>query len=317
MIRRPPRSTLFPYTTLFRSTLKPRLPDAPAPTLSPMEALLVTRLLLVALLLIDWRLSITAMAAESRSMSPLMFGSPEKLMSVLNRRSFSRFTSTPWLFLSLRSSAWMLLCFCTLTLTVRLRTSLSVWLCVSLRVSLTVWLWLMFALAFWLSQPLAAAAVEAVAIAMASMVCLTVAFMVPSLSSGGASVGWLSRAVLHDQAQYVGRVVAAARYLIELQDPVESPQRGAGHTNATGARRNAATGVVPPPCQRGTFGGQGQVVGFAYALSGQRRADDVERRVGDATGLVDGCDATGARQCVTADESGGMQRPGQHAVAVL
>ncbi|KAG0731904.1 hypothetical protein G6F23_014847 [Rhizopus arrhizus] len=77
------------------TTLKPRLPDAPAPTLSPIEARLVTRLLLVALLLIDWRLSITAMAAESRSMSPVMVGSPEKLTSVLRRRSFSRFTSTP------------------------------------------------------------------------------------------------------------------------------------------------------------------------------------------------------------------------------
>src|SRR3712207_7001396 len=29
MIRRPPRSTLFPYTTLFRSILKNRVPDAP------------------------------------------------------------------------------------------------------------------------------------------------------------------------------------------------------------------------------------------------------------------------------------------------
>ncbi|MNI60741.1 hypothetical protein D3C73_1159730 [compost metagenome] len=164
------------------------------------------------LLLIDCRLSITAMAAESRSMSPVMVGSPEKLMSELSRRSFSRFTSTPWLFFSLRSSAWMLLFFCTcsLTLTVRLRvtfevsvllrtvvllrvqlrTSLSVWLCVSLRVSVTTWLWLMFALAFWLSQPLAAAAVEAVAIAMASTVFLTVAFMVPSLSSGDW-FGWV------------------------------------------------------------------------------------------------------------------------------
>ncbi|KAG0905710.1 hypothetical protein G6F31_021903 [Rhizopus arrhizus] len=47
----------------------------------------------------------------------------------------------------------------------------------------------MFALAVRLPQPLAAAAVEAVAIAMASMVRLTVAFMVPSLSSDGASVG--------------------------------------------------------------------------------------------------------------------------------
>src|SRR3712207_9185455 len=35
MIRRPPRSTLFPYTTLFRSRhkpLPPRPPDAPLPT---------------------------------------------------------------------------------------------------------------------------------------------------------------------------------------------------------------------------------------------------------------------------------------------
>src|SRR5258708_31713712 len=28
MIRRPPRSTLFPYTTLFRSTLRPRLENS-------------------------------------------------------------------------------------------------------------------------------------------------------------------------------------------------------------------------------------------------------------------------------------------------
>src|SRR5260370_17422507 len=35
MIRRPPRSTLFPYTTLFRSTVSPRPPAAVAP---PREA---------------------------------------------------------------------------------------------------------------------------------------------------------------------------------------------------------------------------------------------------------------------------------------
>src|SRR5437870_8041094 len=29
MIRRPPRSTLFPYTTLFRSTRRPHSPDGP------------------------------------------------------------------------------------------------------------------------------------------------------------------------------------------------------------------------------------------------------------------------------------------------
>src|SRR3712207_30968 len=34
MIRRPPRSTLFPYTTLFRSYLR----DGPAPTTSPIES---------------------------------------------------------------------------------------------------------------------------------------------------------------------------------------------------------------------------------------------------------------------------------------
>src|SRR3989475_3954649 len=34
MIRRPPRSTLFPYTTLFRSALKPvTSPDVEAPTI--------------------------------------------------------------------------------------------------------------------------------------------------------------------------------------------------------------------------------------------------------------------------------------------
>src|SRR3712207_8096579 len=31
MIRRPPRSTLFPYTTLFRSPDRPRVPVAPQP----------------------------------------------------------------------------------------------------------------------------------------------------------------------------------------------------------------------------------------------------------------------------------------------
>src|ERR1039458_10482562 len=31
MIRRPPRSTLFPYTTLFRSQISPRLKIVPAP----------------------------------------------------------------------------------------------------------------------------------------------------------------------------------------------------------------------------------------------------------------------------------------------
>src|SRR5215217_5545743 len=32
MIRRPPRSTLFPYTTLFRSPNRPRTATGPAPT---------------------------------------------------------------------------------------------------------------------------------------------------------------------------------------------------------------------------------------------------------------------------------------------
>src|SRR5438034_3307359 len=31
MIRRPPRSTLFPYTTLFRSTMPGRMPGTPRP----------------------------------------------------------------------------------------------------------------------------------------------------------------------------------------------------------------------------------------------------------------------------------------------
>src|SRR5689334_24642056 len=35
MIRRPPRSTLFPYTTLFRSARPEDLQNAPAPALSP------------------------------------------------------------------------------------------------------------------------------------------------------------------------------------------------------------------------------------------------------------------------------------------
>src|SRR2546429_6666897 len=34
MIRRPPRSTLFPYTTLFRSATKRRLPDMPRCSIS-------------------------------------------------------------------------------------------------------------------------------------------------------------------------------------------------------------------------------------------------------------------------------------------
>ena len=40
MIRRPPRSTLFPYTTLFRSSENPR---AAAAALSPMERTSITR----------------------------------------------------------------------------------------------------------------------------------------------------------------------------------------------------------------------------------------------------------------------------------
>src|SRR2546422_2789220 len=35
MIRRPPRSTLFPYTTLFRSPSQPPPPSCPAPGTSP------------------------------------------------------------------------------------------------------------------------------------------------------------------------------------------------------------------------------------------------------------------------------------------
>src|SRR2546426_12401154 len=35
MIRRPPRSTLFPYTTLFRSRFRPPRRRAPAPTAPP------------------------------------------------------------------------------------------------------------------------------------------------------------------------------------------------------------------------------------------------------------------------------------------
>src|SRR3712207_8120815 len=37
MIRRPPRSTLFPYTTLFRSHGPPNALDAPNPTSSSMQ----------------------------------------------------------------------------------------------------------------------------------------------------------------------------------------------------------------------------------------------------------------------------------------
>ena len=47
------------------------------------------------MLLTDWRLSITAIAAESRSMSPVIVGSPLKAMSELSDRSFSRLTDTP------------------------------------------------------------------------------------------------------------------------------------------------------------------------------------------------------------------------------
>ena len=86
------------------ATLKPRLPEALEPTSSVIEASLVSLSLTPTLPLIDWRLSMTAMAAESMSMLPLMVGSPLKAMSELNFRSFSRLTSTPWLFFSLRSS---------------------------------------------------------------------------------------------------------------------------------------------------------------------------------------------------------------------
>src|SRR5215216_7601896 len=38
MIRRPPRSTLFPYTTLFRSLTRPGSPGPPPPCRSPARA---------------------------------------------------------------------------------------------------------------------------------------------------------------------------------------------------------------------------------------------------------------------------------------
>src|SRR2546422_1342241 len=38
MIRRPPRSTLFPYTTLFRSRCRPCTPEAPPPPRSSAPA---------------------------------------------------------------------------------------------------------------------------------------------------------------------------------------------------------------------------------------------------------------------------------------
>src|SRR5207253_8686687 len=37
MIRRPPRSTLFPYTTLFRSQVVPAIDDATCPKLPPTQ----------------------------------------------------------------------------------------------------------------------------------------------------------------------------------------------------------------------------------------------------------------------------------------
>src|SRR2546430_7291511 len=47
MIRRPPRSTLFPYTTLFRSTLKPSskltAPGSGGPSGRPMVAAIASR----------------------------------------------------------------------------------------------------------------------------------------------------------------------------------------------------------------------------------------------------------------------------------
>src|SRR6266567_6297342 len=43
MIRRPPRSTLFPYTTLFRSALDPACRDRPAPGAPALRPLQIGR----------------------------------------------------------------------------------------------------------------------------------------------------------------------------------------------------------------------------------------------------------------------------------
>src|SRR2546428_7402119 len=50
MIRRPPRSTLFPYTTLFRSTYKREQSRIARPRLYPLTALYTTYSLIVTLL---------------------------------------------------------------------------------------------------------------------------------------------------------------------------------------------------------------------------------------------------------------------------
>src|SRR2546423_10585953 len=42
MIRRPPRSTLFPYTTLFRSRLRPLTEDLPKPLIPIFQKPLIT-----------------------------------------------------------------------------------------------------------------------------------------------------------------------------------------------------------------------------------------------------------------------------------
>src|SRR2546421_9139423 len=79
MIRRPPRSTLFPYTTLFRSTW--RAPSSRAPIWSPRTRLSspsawcsevrgVTRALLLAAALLPWWCRAVGQVPDSSALSP-------------------------------------------------------------------------------------------------------------------------------------------------------------------------------------------------------------------------------------------------------
>src|SRR5690606_10902192 len=72
------------------ATLKPRLPEAPPPASSAMLAVLSRMSLSPSFSAMVWRPSTTAMAAESRSMSPVMVGSPENETSELTDRSLDR-----------------------------------------------------------------------------------------------------------------------------------------------------------------------------------------------------------------------------------
>ena len=86
------------------ATLNCRLPEASEPASPSMAASLVTRSLMPTLPVLDWRLSISAIAAESTSMSPDTVGSPLKVISESSDSDLSMLTLTPCSSRSLRMS---------------------------------------------------------------------------------------------------------------------------------------------------------------------------------------------------------------------